>query len=102
MSTFLMRKTLIGSALALGLLGAMQMPAAFAGEVQGEHEHSSAASHDSGNKPAVQPHGQSSDSPQMNHGKMDHGSTDHDDMDHDKKKQEHDANKTEAGSNHDH
>ncbi|UVJ41915.1 hypothetical protein NVV94_14500 [Pseudomonas sp. LS1212] len=102
MSTFLKRKTLIGSALALGLLAAMQIPAVFAGEGQGEHEHSSAASHDSGDKPAVQPHGQSSGSQQMNHGQMDHGSMDHDDMDHDKMKHEHDANKAEAGSNHDH
>ncbi|WP_454865443.1 hypothetical protein [Pseudomonas hormoni] len=98
MSTFLKRKTLISSVIALGLLGAMQLPAAFAGE----GAHSTAASHDSGNRGAVQPAGQSSDSPQMNDGKMDHGSMDHDDKDHDKKKPEHDANKAEAGSNHDH
>lgn len=97
MSTFLQHKTLIGGALALGLLGAMQMPAAFAGTGQAEHEHSSATSHEPASKPPAPSQGQ-----QMKHGDMDHGAMGHSDMGHDTMSGEHNANEAEAGSNHDH
>jgi len=107
MNTFLQRNTLIGSVLAIGFLGAMLMPAAFAGEGQAGHEHSSATPHESASKPAAASQGQPSHGEPMKHGDMDHGSMDHgsmndSDMGHDMMSGEHNANEAGADSNHDH
>ncbi|MDX1299316.1 MAG: hypothetical protein R3260_13930 [Pseudomonas sp.] len=100
MNTFLQRTTQFGAVFALGLLGAMQMPTALAGEGQAGHEHTSP--NESVSTPAASPQGRPSDGEQMQHGDMGHGSMDHSDMGHDTSRGEHDANKAEAESNHDH
>ncbi|MGH8434389.1 MAG: hypothetical protein ACRERX_07865 [Pseudomonas sp.] len=90
MSKILNRKTLIGSAFVMGLLAAMQMPSALAGDDQGEHEHSSAPAANATGKPAPQK-GQADDSQKMDHSGMAHDSMSH----------EHKANRTDADRDHD-
>jgi len=107
MNTFLQRKTLIGSVLAIGLLGAMQTSAAFAGDAQVEHPRASATAHDAASKPAASRQGQPSHGEQMKQGDMDHGSMNHGsmndrDMGHDMMSGEHNANEAGTDSNHDH
>lgn len=85
MSTFLNRKSLIGCALAIGLLGGV--PVALAGESSGEHSHPAPAS--STHKPEPAQKSKANES-KTDHGSMDHGSMDHskmsdESMDHDQK-----------------
>ncbi|MHC8351686.1 hypothetical protein ACYZT7_20855 [Pseudomonas sp. RT4P38] len=85
MSTYLNRKSLIGCALAFGLLGGV--PFALAGESSGEHSHPAPAS--STDKPEPTQKSKANES-KTDHGSMDHGSMDHskmsnESMDHDKK-----------------
>lgn len=105
MSTFLKRKTFIGAALVLGLLGAMQTSVAFAAGNHDEHKQPSTSSQGIGNKPAPKP--QQPSNSQMNHGDMDHGSMDHESMDHsgmnhDKMSPDSKATDAEVDSKHDH
>jgi uncharacterized protein involved in copper resistance len=79
MNTFLKRKTFIGGALVLGLLGAMQTYTFAAGN-HDEHKQPSTSSQGLDSKPAPQP--QQPSNSQMNHGDMDHGSMEHESMDH--------------------
>ncbi|WP_137889227.1 hypothetical protein [Pseudomonas sp. 2FE] len=96
MTKFLNRKTLIGSAFAVGLLGVMQIPIALASGDHGEHAHSSAPAADSTDKPATQQKGPAAESQKMDHGSMDHSKMDHGSMNH-----EHQANEAAAERNHD-
>lgn len=85
MSAYLNRKSLIGCALAIGLLGGV--PFALAGESSGDHSHSAPAS--STDKPEPTQKSQANES-KTDHGSMDHGSMDHskmsdESMDHDQK-----------------
>ncbi len=80
MNTYLNRKSLIGCALVIGLLGGV--PVALAGESGGDHSHPTPAS--STDKP------ESTQKPKTNESKTDHGSMDHskmseESMDHDQK-----------------
>ncbi|AYC33166.1 copper resistance protein CopB [Pseudomonas cavernae] len=77
MSNYLNRKTLIGGALSVGLMAALLVPAAMAGEkTLADHQKGQAAE------------SQKMDHSQMNHGQMDHSkmmqSMGHDGMDHSK------------------
>ncbi|WP_137820171.1 hypothetical protein [Pseudomonas sp. 2FG] len=101
MSKFLNRKTLIGSAFAVSLLGVMQMPIAVASGDHGEHEHSTAPVANSTGKPAPQQKGQAADSRKMDHGSMNHGSMDHSKMAHGSMNHEPKANKADADRDHD-
>ena len=74
MSTYLNRKSLIGCALVIGLLGGV--PVALAGESGGDHSHPTPAS--STDKP------ESTQKPKTNESKTDHSSMDHGSMDHSK------------------
>ncbi|MCJ0975982.1 hypothetical protein MST27_21715 [Pseudomonas sp. PS1] len=99
------RKTLIGGALVLGLLGAMQTSVAFAAGSHDEHKQPSTSSQGLDSKSAPKPHNSSRS--QMNHGDMDHGSMDHESMDHsgmnhDKMSPDPKAADAEVDSNHAH
>tara|TARA_Y100000815_G_C13336684_1_gene498115 strand:+ start:1627 stop:1932 length:306 start_codon:yes stop_codon:yes gene_type:complete len=99
------RKTFIGGALVLGLLGAMQTSVAFAAGNHDEHKQPPASSQGVDSKPTPKPQ-QPSSSP-MNHGNMDHGSMNHESMDHsgmnhDKMNPASKATDTEVDSKHDH
>jgi uncharacterized protein involved in copper resistance len=105
MSTFMKRKTLIGGALVLGLLGAMQTSGAFAAGNHDEHKQPPTSSQGVDSKPTPKP--QQASSSQMNHGDMDHGSMDHESMDHsgmnhDKMSPDPKAADAEVDSNHAH
>lgn len=84
MSTFLNRKTLIGSALALGLLSVAQVPSVFASGDHGEHAHASVPAEHAPGKPATQHEDQAAGSLKMDRDAMVHGSMDHASMDHGK------------------
>lgn len=84
MSTFLNRKTLIGSALALGLLSVAQVPSVFASGDHGEHAHASVPAEHAPGNPATQHEDQAAGSQKMDHDAMVHGSMDHASMDHGK------------------
>lgn len=90
MSQILNRKTLIGRACVIGLMGAMPMPSAFAGDDQGEHEHSPAPATNAASQPTQQK-GPADDSQKMDHRGMDHDSMSH----------EHKAKETVTDRDHD-
>ncbi|MGV6477792.1 hypothetical protein [Azotobacter vinelandii] len=115
MSLFPNRKILLGSVFAIGLLGAAQMPGAFAADDKhGEHEHStSTPATNATAKPAPRQKGQAAESQQKDRGSMDHGNPVHDAMGHhgsmkqgkphlDSMEHEPKANKDDVNQEHDH
>ena len=81
MSTFLNRKTLIGSALALGLLSVVQVPSVFASGEHGAHAHATAPAENALGKPATQHAGQAVGAQKMDPAAMAHGAMNHAAMD---------------------
>jgi len=115
MSLFLNHKILLGGVFAIGLLGAVQMPGAFAADDKhGEHERStSAPATNVTDKPAPRQKGQAAESQQKDRGSMEHGKTVHDAMGThgsmrqgkpqlDSMEHEHKGNKGDANQEHDH
>lgn len=106
MSTFLNRKTLIGSALTLGLLSVAQVPSVFASGDHGEHAHASVPAENASGKPATQHEDQAAGSQKMDHAAMAHGSMNHASMDqgkpsHGTMQHGHSADQAAADNHHD-
>ncbi|MFZ3202830.1 MAG: hypothetical protein A3J25_01825 [Pseudomonadales bacterium RIFCSPLOWO2_02_FULL_63_210] len=95
MSTFLNRKTLIGSALALGLLSVAQVPSVFASGDHGEHAHASVPVENPPGKP------QAAGSQKMDHDAMVHASMDHGKPSHGAMQHGHSADQAAADNHHD-
>lgn len=99
MSTFMKRKTLVGSAAMFSLLAALHAPVSLAGEGHGEHEQHAAEAPASAAAPGKN---SAQTTEKAASQQMDHGDMNHDGMDHENMMDKQDGSEAEAGSNHDH